>query len=137
MVPCQFCANPSNPCYDTNGPMCSDLACWGKLVARDKAADVEAAKDGRVMAIRTDKAVGHGTCSTIDECYSDSELLSRLVANGIATPLDAVKWAREVDGLHWESGLNQMFGDDGESDQQIRACYEESKELAKLPIDVE
>jgi hypothetical protein len=39
-----------------------------------------------------------------------------------------------VDGLHWESGLNQMSGE-AETDDPIREMYAKSKERAKLPIE--
>ena len=32
-----------------------------------------------VVAIRRNRYIGNGTCSTIDECYSDEELMTELM----------------------------------------------------------
>lgn len=132
MTLCQFCAKPAR--Y-TSIRLCDSGVCSGKWNEVDRAKKAAALADPRVAAVRADKAVGRGSCSSIDECYDHAELLEALVQAGCQTPRDAVKWAREVDGHHWERGLDQMFGDGGESDQQIRTCVEESKERAKLPIE--
>lgn len=55
-----------------------------------------------VAAIRSDVKVGRGTCSVIDECYSDSELLAALAEEGIDTVKAAVDWARDVERLFRE-----------------------------------
>lgn len=39
--------------------------------------------DPRVMAVRADHIVGHGTCSVIDECWDDRELQAELDADGV------------------------------------------------------
>jgi len=36
------------------------------------------ARDPRVVAIRADKKIGRGTCSVIDECWTDRELVEHL-----------------------------------------------------------
>lgn len=131
MTTCQFCAKLAT--YPSIR-LCDSGICSGKWNAAQKARNAEALKDERVAAVRADKAVGHGSCSSIDECYDHAELLEALVQAGCQTPRDAVKWAREVDGLHWESGLNQMSGEP-ETDDPIRAMYAESKDRAKLPIE--
>jgi hypothetical protein len=74
----------------------------------------EAKDDPRVVAVRADRLVGHGTCSSIDECYSDQELLEALDESEVKTPEDAIKWAREGEGLHLEKGLNQRWGEDND-----------------------
>jgi len=51
--------------------------------------------DPRVTAIRADKRFGRGSCSFIDECYSDSELLARLDENNITSVKDALAWAED------------------------------------------
>lgn len=131
MTTCQFCAQVVK---FKNLRLCDARACMEKWDADRKAVQAEAGRDERVAAIRADAAVGHGSCSSIDECYENTELLAALVQAGCQTPREAVKWAREVDGRHWESGLNQMSGE-AETDSRIRACYEESQAAAKLPID--
>lgn len=131
MTTCQFCANPAT--YPSIR-LCDSGVCSGKWNEARKARNAAALADPRVKAVREDAAVGYGSCSSIDECYDHEELLAALVEAGCETPRDAVKWARGVDGLHWESGLNQMSGE-AETDNPIRAMYEESKERAKLPID--
>lgn len=99
-----------------------------------KAAQAAALADPRVAAVRADKAVGSGSCSVVDECMEHTELLEALKESGIKTPYDAVVWARERDGLHWERGLNQLCGDDNPTDLDIKACVAESRARAQLPI---
>ena len=40
-------------------------------------------RDARVAAIRRDDLVGDGSCSPIDECYTDDELVAMLDGRGI------------------------------------------------------
>lgn len=134
MTTCQFCSNPADPCYGRESTMCGNLVCWGKRTEARQALNAEAAKDERVVAVRADAAVGHGTCSSIDECYEDVELLEALNERGCKTCAESVQWAREVDGLHWESGLNQMSGEP-ETDNPIREMHAESVARNKLPIE--
>jgi hypothetical protein len=44
-----------------------------------------------VEAIRADKLVGRGTCSTIDEAYATSELIDALEDAGIRSVRGAVR----------------------------------------------
>ena len=81
-----------------------------------------------VAAIRADKLVGKGSCSSIDECMEDSEIANDLVEDGITTPADAVKWAREQEGLFLEQGTNCRWGED--DDPQLKQ-YNEFKEAEK------
>jgi hypothetical protein len=53
--------------------------------------------DPRVVAIRADKAVGHGTRSFVDECWDAREIIVTLHAKGIDDPVAAVEWARDVE----------------------------------------
>jgi predicted transcriptional regulator YheO len=55
-----------------------------------------------VTAVRSDVKVGRGSCSVIDECYSDQELVTALTDAGIITVKDAVEWARDVESLFRE-----------------------------------
>ncbi len=75
-----------------------------------------------VDAIRADELVGKGTCSVVDECHSDEELVALLVEAGVNSPLDAIDWAHDVEGLSIESGLNARWGED--SDPQLAAAKE-------------
>mgnify|MGYP006271727315 CR=1 FL=1 len=55
-----------------------------------------------IAAVRADQKVGRGSCSIIDECYTDAELAAALANNGIATVGGAVAWARDVERLFRE-----------------------------------
>ena len=78
--------------------------------------------DPRVKAIRTDSKVGAGSCSTIDECWTDEELAAELDADEVTSPTAAIKWARTLEGLHIENALNCRYGTD---DDPELARYEE------------
>lgn len=75
--------------------------------------------DPRVQAIRDDKLVGRGTCSTIDECYTDGELIEQLDSEGIHSTKESVEWAVEFEGLRVEQATNARWGDS--DDPQIEA----------------
>lgn len=49
-------------------------------------------RDERVEAIRNDARIGRGTCSPIDECYSDAELIGELDAEMISRPTEALEY---------------------------------------------
>lgn len=78
--------------------------------------------------VRASKALGRGSCSTIDECYSDEDLLEEYkteLGNG-STPSKIVKWAVELEGVYWErQGLygwaKERRGDISELMAQVRA----------------
>jgi hypothetical protein len=55
-----------------------------------------------VAAIRADNKVGIGSCSVIDECYTDAELERELNDAGIKGKIESVRWARNVDQLYRE-----------------------------------
>lgn len=55
--------------------------------------------DERVKAIRADKKIGEGSCSTVDECYTDKELIAELDEAGITSPEAAVKHFREFEQI--------------------------------------
>lgn len=52
-----------------------------------------------VAAVRADRVVGAGSCSAIDECYTDEELVEALAAAAARTPRAAVRWARSLHRL--------------------------------------
>ena len=56
--------------------------------------------------------MGRGSCSTIDECWSDKELLKEFEEEKIKTPQKALDWAMHYEGLQREKALNQRWGDD-------------------------
>lgn len=47
-----------------------------------------------VSAIRSDSVIGRGTCSTIDEAYTDAELIEFITDHGCRSAAGAVKTAR-------------------------------------------
>ena len=49
-----------------------------------------------IEVIRGDHVVGRGTCSAIDECYSDKELLASVQEAGITNAMNALRWARQM-----------------------------------------
>lgn len=79
--------------------------------------------DPRVKAIREHPAVGHGSCSMIDECLDDRELISNLDSEKITDPVEAVRWALNDDLLYWERGLNCLSGEP-ETDNRLRSPYQ-------------
>lgn len=63
--------------------------------------------DPRIEAIRSDESIGRGTCSSLDECYSDQELLDELDS---FTPCEGLEFdTRTIPGAlawaHWAEGL--------------------------------
>ena len=83
--------------------------------------------DARIEAIRSDKNVGRGSCTALDECYSDGEIIAALNDAGI--PLLAVRtavtWAYEQEGLQREQALNARWGED--DDPQLASRVEWDK----------
>jgi hypothetical protein len=71
--------------------------------------------DARVEAIRKHRLVGRGSCTSIDECFSDAELLAFLDENEVKTPEQAVAWAIDFEDLKMEQALNARWGEDGDS----------------------
>ena len=63
--------------------------------------------DNRVAAIRANKDVGNGSCSTWSECYSDDEIVQELDEMGIATPEAAVAHAIWAENL-WRDRYNDI-----------------------------
>lgn len=63
-----------------------------------------------VEAIRADILVGRGTCSTIDECVSDEDLVDGLTAAYVRSSDEAVKWAIDLEFLRVQNDLNYRQG---------------------------
>lgn len=78
-----------------------------------------------IAAVREDKKVGRGTCTRIDECFSDEELFEEILKD-CKTPGEAVKEAREFEGLKIEQALNARLGED--DDPQLVAYHEWNKD---------
>ena len=78
--------------------------------------------DTRVDAIRAHPLVGRGSCSAVDECMTDDELLAEVKD---MTVDEAVEWALDDQELWLERGLNQRWGAD--DDPQLLA-YNRFKE---------
>lgn len=55
-----------------------------------------------IQAVRQDAKVGVGSCSVIDECYTDAELAAALREDGIRGKIESVSWARRIDRLFRE-----------------------------------
>lgn len=71
--------------------------------------------DERVLAIRRDEIVGKGTCSVIDECWTDEELRDELNTQGIRVGFDtrtltkAVNAARRIHRM-WADRMDDIEG---------------------------
>lgn len=85
-------------------------------------------EDKWVQAIREHKLVGRGSCSSIDECWSDGELLEMLNEQGIKTEKAAVRWALEREGMWHEQALNASSG---ESDCNLKRGWQQWQEDVK------
>lgn len=85
-------------------------------------------KDARLLAIRTNRLVGLGSCSSIDECWEDSEILAELEKEGIVGELLAVSHFLGIEELFLEQGLNQRWG---EADDPQLLQYDEFRRAAK------
>jgi hypothetical protein len=81
----------------------------------------------RVEAIRSHPKVGRGSCTSIDECMDDKDIIKYLdqQAPPITTEAGAIEWAMDMEGLHLERGLNQRWGED--NDPQLIAWNEWNK----------
>lgn len=76
-------------------------------------------EDPRVLAIRADKLVGHGSCTSVDECMDSKHLVKALAEEGITDPIAAVAWAREHERLYLERACDHRWGDDNDPELVI------------------
>jgi hypothetical protein len=83
--------------------------------------------DPRVTAIRNDKLIGSGTCSTVDEAYGDAYLIEELDEEKITTPEAAVKWAIELEDLRIYNALNHRWGEDDDHELKRMEEWEQRK----------
>lgn len=126
-APCSTCLKQAvHLCdYSMEGKVlsCPAVEAWVKTVPMD----------AMVEAIRSDKAVGRGTCSTVDECMDKVDIIKYLAEDGITTPLAAVKWAREYEGLKMEQACNQRWGED--DDPQLQWSTDFEARCADNPVE--
>jgi hypothetical protein len=88
----------------------------------------------RVNAIRSDALVGSGSCTSIDECFTDQEVIELLDEDSILTPHDAVSWARDCELLWLENALNYRWGED--TDSQLITYRSFKDKLSNTPISI-
>ena len=72
-------------------------------------------KDLRVVAIRQHPRVGRGSCTVIDECYSDGELIEALDAQCIETVELAVLWSMHREETVLYDSAEKRWGEDNDS----------------------
>ena len=70
--------------------------------------------EAMMEAVRSHPKIGRGSCSTIDECFSDKELIEALQENGCKTEAEAVNFALEYEGLRIEQATNCRWGEDND-----------------------
>lgn len=73
---------------------------------------LRAMSDPRVEAVRADELVGLGSCTSMDEAFTDAELIAHLDGMDVSTPAGAIKEARDMEELWLEQGLNARWGED-------------------------
>lgn len=95
--------------------------------------------DSRVKIIRECKLVGRGTCSTVDECYTDIELMLEFDCMGIKSADEALEFALEKEGLTLADTLNTKEGyrvfveaEDGKGQitDEVVTTFEEATSIA-------
>ena len=82
----------------------------------------------RIEAIREHKLVGRGSCTSVDECWTDDEIIERLDEYGIESPEGAVKWALEQESMWHERALNASSG---EPDCNLKRGWQQWQEDVK------
>ena len=60
---------------------------------------MSASKKELIEAIRSDRLIGRGSCSSIDECFDDEELWELLSQGECTTVREAIRLARESEAL--------------------------------------
>lgn len=78
--------------------------------------------DARVQAIRQHPKVGRGSCTVVDECWTDKEVQAQLDLEEVTTEEGAVEWAMDLVGLHLEQALNCRWGE--EDDPEVKAYHD-------------
>lgn len=62
-----------------------------------------------VEVVRADHVVGRGSCSVIDETFTDEELLAALDEDGVTNCMSALRWARRFHRV-WASNARETAG---------------------------
>jgi hypothetical protein len=93
--------------------------------------------DVRVEAIRDDKVIGRGTCSSIDECMGDEEIVAALDAEKIETPASAVRWARKSERAWLDRMLDARWGEDSDDELKISRDFDRRCEEDPIPNEEE
>ena len=83
--------------------------------------------DPRVIAVRNDPLVGKGTCTSVDEATTDSELVEELDDWGATTPEEAIKAARDFEEMWVENALNCRFGEDTDPELKLWAEWKKNR----------
>ena len=60
-----------------------------------------------IEEIRKDEIVGEGTCSYVDECWGDDDIIQSLKEERIKTAEEAVAYFRWIEGL-WKERENEI-----------------------------
>lgn len=82
-----------------------------------------------VAAIRADKLVGRGSCTSVDECWTDEDLAEYLARDDVTTVEGAVRWARESEGLWLEKAADARWGEDDDPElEELRSFRRRMKE---------
>ena len=76
---------------------------------------MSASSDPRVVAVRADAKVGRGTCSTVDECMTDDELVAWLDEFGANTVKRAVREMRGFEAVR-QDYASEIVAEAGESE---------------------
>ena len=84
--------------------------------------------DIRIAAIREDAMVGYGTCTHIDETFSNEELARWLDDDKVTTARGAVEWARDYERLKIEMAVEY------ESPTAMARLQEWDASLDKYPV---
>jgi hypothetical protein len=80
-----------------------------------------------IKAVRNDPLVGRGSLSSIDECCDDAELWE--IICDAESEEEAVRLARDSEGLWLEQGCNCRWGEDDDPElENLRNFMERDKE---------
>lgn len=80
----------------------------------------------RVETVRTDHIVGRGSCSVIDECFTDAELGELLEDNGALTRTMALTFCRRYHRT-WKAHVDEMTAEARHMVEQATGPKEEQK----------
>ena len=82
--------------------------------------------DPRIVAIRENPKIGRGSCTSIDEGFSDTELLELLDYHSVLTVEKAVKLFLDVEEVRIEKALNCRLGSDSDPELAVYAAWHKS-----------